>query len=57
MKTNSTQQQAKRETAKAWYDRLQRNSSSSYSNYAYILKKRGFTYCEIMDYFAGVGYK
>lgn len=55
-KTNSAQQQVKRETAEDWYNRLQRDSSPHYS-YAHSLKKRGFTYCEIMDYFTGVGYK
>lgn len=56
IKISSTQQQVKRETAKAWYDRLQR-SPSPYYNHAYNLKKQGFTYCEIMDYFTGMGYK
>lgn len=44
----------KRRTAKAWYYRIQ---YSRYGNLAYRLKKRGWTYCELMDYFSGVGMK
>ncbi len=49
----STQQQQKRIKAEAWFKTL----SSRYSAFAYDLKRRGFTYCQIMDYFAGKGFK
>lgn len=46
----------KRIKAEAWFKSLV-NSQSRYSAFAYDLKRHGFTYCEIMDYFAGKGYK
>jgi hypothetical protein len=52
----STQQQQKRIAAEVWFKSLV-NSQSRYSAFAYDLKRRGFTYCQIMDYFAGKGFK
>ena len=43
----------KRRTAEQFY----RSISSRYSAMAYDMKKRGFPYCQIMDYFAGKGFK
>ena len=52
----STQQQQKRIKAETWFKTFV-NSTSRYARNAYLLKQRGFTYCEIMDYFAGKGFK
>lgn len=52
----STQQQQKRIKAEAWFKKIV-DSTSPKAHYAYLLKQRGFTYCEIMDYFAGKGFK
>jgi len=47
----STQLQAKRETAATWY----RQYRGVHMWKMFALKNKGFTYCEIMDYFAGKG--
>lgn len=52
----STQEYQKRARAEAWYKAFV-NSTSRYAHRAYALKKRGCTYCQIMDYFAGKGFK
>lgn len=46
----------KRIKAEAWFKSLV-NSQSRYAYYAHLLKQHGFTYCQIMDYFAGKGFK